>query len=179
MNLIIFGKPGSGKGTQAELIAKKFNFNHISTGELLRKEVEKKGELAETINKCQQEGKLVPIETVLDLLQQNLKKDNLFDGFPRDLDQAEALDEITEIDLVINLDVPDSVVVERLLGRGRKDDNEETIRKRLAVYNDQTDPLLEYYKPRNLVKTVDGTQTVEAIHEEIKEIIEHQKRAAE
>jgi adenylate kinase len=178
MNIIIFGKPGSGKGTQAELITKKFNFNHISTGELLRQEVEKNGEYAETIQKCQEKGELVPIDTVLELLQKNLEKDNLFDGFPRDLEQAEALDEITEIDLVINLEVPDNVVADRLSARGRKDDTEETIRNRLKIYNDLTDPLLEYYKPRDIIRTIDGTQTVEAIHEEIKEIIEHHKRAA-
>lgn len=196
MNIIMIGMAGSGKGTQAKRIAKEFNLKHISAGDVLRAEVAKGTELGKKIQKCQQEGVLVPVDIVVNAMKENMDNNNILDGFPRSLDQAEALDEIAQIDLVISLDIPDEVAIDRLSRRRqckqcgaitddshdkcpecggelyqREDDKPEAIKKRLDVYHDETEPLLEYYKPRDIVRRIDGTKTPDEIFEEIKEII--------
>ena len=196
MNIIMIGMAGSGKGTQAKRIAKEYYLKHISMGDVLREEVKKGGELGQKIKDYQNEGKLVPLDITLEALKENLGEKNIFDGFPRNLEQAEALDEIAPIDLVISLKIPDEVAVNRLSKRRqckkcgaitdasqekcpecggelyqREDDEEGAIKKRLEVYHEMTEPLMEYYRPRELVEEVDGTKTPDEIFEEIQDII--------
>lgn len=197
--MIMIGKAGSGKGTQARKIAEEYGLKHISMGDVLREEVKKGGELGQKIKEYQTEGKLVPLDITLEALKENIDENNLFDGFPRNLEQAEALDALVPIDLVINLQIPDETAIERLSKRRqckkcgaitddtkekcpecegelyqREDDKPEAIKKRLELYHDVTEPLMEYYKPRELVSTVDGTQTPEEIFQEIKQTINEQ-----
>ena len=204
MNIIILGPPASGKGTQAKLIAEKFAMQHISTGDLLREEAAKGTPQGQKIKKTMEEGKLILFELVMKLVKKKIQEsehDIIFDGFPRNLDQAEKLDEITQIDLVLSIKVSDDVVVKRVTSRRtcqkcgaifgdkvppkkpgvcdlcggklfqRDDEQPEVVKKRLEVYRDQTEPLLEYYKPRNLVQEVDGTKSVEEVFKDICEII--------
>jgi len=176
MNIILFGKPGCGKGTQAALLTHN-GFTHISSGQLLRKESEQGTELGKQIKAYLEQGELVPDKLVLQIVKNNLGEENLFDGFPRDLTQAESLDEIAPIHLVINLHIPDEESIKRLLKRKRTDDTEQTIKHRLEIYHDITDPLLEYYKPRDITKTIDGLQDVQTIHDTIMQTITEARTA--
>ena len=187
---------GSGKGTQAKMLADKFNLKHISTGAILRLEVEKGQELGKKIKNYQDTGELVPSNIVVEALKNNLGENNIFDGFPRTIDQAHAFDEITKIDLVLYLKIPDKVAIDRLSKRRqckkcgyitddsktqcpscssdlyqREDDKPEAIKKRLDIFHDVTEPLLEYYKPRDIVHVVDGTKSVDEIFQNTCDII--------
>ena len=199
MNIILLGPPGSGKGTQAELLYQKYGLTHISPGELGRRGGD---ELAKKILTYMRKGELAPSMLVMKLVQKNLGEHNLFDGFPRSLDQAEELDQNVVIDLVLELGLSDPEVIKRLSSRlecmkckasygpahkpkkagvcdlcggelvKRKDDTPELIRKRLETYHDETEPLLEYYRPRNLVYTVNGNNTVKEVFKEIVRAVE-------
>jgi adenylate kinase len=180
-NVVIFGAPGSGKGTQSELIIKKYGLDHISTGDVLRAEIKNKTELGKIAEGYIAEGKLVPDALIIDMLASVLdsKKDSkgvIFDGFPRTIPQGQALDTMlkeraTEVQVVLSLEVDDAELIDRLLKRGqisgRADDNLETIKSRLEVYHGQTSPLKQYYVEQGKLASIKGTGTIEEIFERI------------
>jgi len=151
MRLILLGPPGAGKGTQAAFIKDRFGIPQISTGDMLRAAVKAGTPLGLAAKKVMDAGQLVSDDIIIGLVKERLKepdcaKGYLFDGFPRTIPQAEAMKAAAvRIDYVLEIDVPDEEIVVRLSGRGRDDDKEETIRKRLAVYRAQTHPLVDYY----------------------------------
>lgn len=176
-NLIIFGPPGSGKGTQSVKIAEKFKLKHVSTGDILREEVKNQTDLGLKVHRMMERGELVPDELLIQILYSVMKNNKhvsgfIFDGFPRTIIQAKALDTLmqqlkSEIFRVISLDVSDKEVIARLLRRaeieGRKDDNLETINKRLVIYKNQTSPLLDFYHTQNKLIKIKGKGSVEDI----------------
>ena len=187
MNIVLFGPPGAGKGTQAKLICEKYFLNHLSTGDLLRKESCKETSLGIQIKNTINDGKLVSNETTIELIKQfidenkNNKKGFLFDGFPRNKKQAELLDHLMvsineKILCVILLNVNEDVLKERIMNRstteGRSDDNLETLSKRLHTYSSETEPLIEYYSSQNLVRKVLGTGAISDINQGISSHIE-------
>jgi len=185
-NIIIFGAPGSGKGTQSEKIIKEYGFEHISTGDVLRAEIKNQTNLGKTASQYIEKGQLVPDKLIINILASvfDSKKQAIgviFDGFPRTILQAKALKNMlternTQINAVIALEVADAELTERLLNRGkisgRSDDNLETIKKRLQVYHSQTAPLIEYYKEEKLYHTVEGSGSIDEIFSHIKKIID-------
>ena len=187
MNIVLFGPPGAGKGTQAKLICEKYFLNHLSTGDLLRKESSKETSLGIQIKNTINDGKLVSNETTIELIKQFIdenksnKKGFLFDGFPRNKKQAELLDHLMvsineKILCVILLNVNEDVLKERIMNRstteGRSDDNLETLSKRLHTYSSETEPLIEYYSSQNLVRKVLGTGAISDINQGISSHIE-------
>jgi adenylate kinase len=167
--LIFLGPPGAGKGTQAHAIAHHLQVPHISTGDILRAAVVNQTDLGQEAQSYMDRGELVPDQLVLALVQERLQQPDaqenwLLDGFPRNVSQAEFLEEIDQIcDCVLNLDVPDDVIVERLLSRGRQDDTEDIIRRRLQVYRDETTPLVKFYQARQCLVVVNGNQSVDTV----------------
>ncbi len=186
LNVIIFGPPGSGKGTQSIKIAEKFNLAHISTGDIFRSEIKNKTPLGLRVQEIIERGELVPDELLVEILENALDKHTgkagyIFDGFPRTLRQAEDLDALMkkrndEVDVVIALDVDQDEVVKRLLNRakleGRKDDTEEVILNRMSVYHNQTSPLIKYYQQRNKFKSVKGVGSIDEIFEAVCKAVE-------
>ena len=176
-NLLFLGAPGAGKGTQAELISKKFSFLHLSTGELLRKEIEMKTILGKQVKDIMNNGELVSDTLVLEIVQKNLAKDNkgwILDGFPRNLSQANSLNDVLiginqPLEVVFYLDIPEEVLINRLLLRGRKDDNEETIRRRLNIYKKTTEPLIEYFRNLSLLEYIDADRDLKTISSDIEQ----------
>jgi adenylate kinase len=186
LNIVIFGAPGSGKGTQSDLIKKRHNLVHISTGDVLREEMKNETELGKTAKGYIEKGQLLPDNLICDLLDNVLDrlpgdtKGIIFDGFPRTIPQAEALEGILQkrgwdAILLLDLQVEDEELITRLIERGkisgRFDDNEKTIKLRLDVYHKQTAPLAEYYKNKNKHAAIKGTGTVEDISNRIDEAI--------
>jgi len=183
MNLILFGPPGAGKGTQAENIETHFNIPHLSTGNIFRENIKNKTELGKKVKSILDSGELVPDETVVDLVADELNKpeyDNgyILDGFPRTVAQAEALDKYLSkkgesIDHFLTLNVPEEELVNRILsrGEGRSDDTPEKIKTRLDVYQNETAPVLNYYKKQNVVKNIDGVGSIEEIFDRIKKAV--------
>ena len=184
-NIVIFGAPGSGKGTQSDLIIKKYGLHHISTGDILRKEIENQTELGIIAEGYISKGQLVPDDLIIKMLAEILdkapSKGYIFDGFPRTLEQGEALDRLlkekeTSILAALNLEVEENVLIERILKRGeltgRKDDNFETIQTRLDVYRLQTEPLKDFYKKQGKKINIKGTGNVEDIFEQICESLD-------
>ncbi len=174
--LIIFGPPGVGKGTQAELIAKNLNLEHISTGEILRRAAKEGTDLGKRAKEIMDKGNLVPDEIMNGIVKETLTKVNrcgfILDGFPRTLEQAKALSGIfKELDFnkiqVINLVAGENEITERLLKRGRSDDTRETIANRLKVYFDSTAPVKDYYEGLEVVKEVNGTGEISLINSSI------------
>lgn len=177
-NIVIFGAPGSGKGTQSDLLVKKYGFKHISTGDVLRAEIKNGTELGNTAKGFIDNGQLIPDSLMIDILASVYDslcpcEGVIFDGFPRTIPQAEALKEMlakrgTEVSGMLELDVPNEMLIERLVNRGktsgRADDNEETIRKRLDVYNNQTAPLIEWYEKEGQRHAVKGYGELEEIN---------------
>lgn len=186
LNIVIFGAPGSGKGTQSEKIVEKYGINHISTGDVLRAEIKNGTELGKTAKKYIDEGQLIPDELMIDILAgvfDSFKESKgvIFDGFPRTIAQAEALkkmlaDRGQDISVMIDLDVPEEELMTRLIKRGkesgRADDNEETIKKRLTVYHSQTAPLIDWYKKEKKYRHIDGIGQLERIFADIVEAVE-------
>lgn len=181
LNIVIFGAPGSGKGTQSERIVEKYGINHISTGDVLRAEMKNGTELGKTAKEYCDQGQLIPDELMIDILAKVFdsfknSKGVIFDGFPRTIPQAEALKKMLEergqdITVMLDLDVPEEELMARLIKRGqesgRSDDNEETIKKRLVVYNTQTAPLKEFYKGEGKYQHINGLGTMDAIFADI------------
>ena len=214
MQIILLGAPGAGKGTQAKFISDHFNIPQISTGDMLRASVSKGTELGLKAKVLMEKGELVPDDLILDLVKDRISEKDcangfLFDGFPRTLDQANALkDKGIKIDCVIEIMVDDDEIIQRMSGRRvhtasgrtyhikynppkqeniddetgepliqRPDDNEETVRKRLAIYHDQTSPLVDFYKKSSLVQNgnryieVNGVGDISTIQEQIKKAL--------
>lgn len=179
--LIFLGAPGAGKGTQAQILAENLGIPHISTGEILRSAIVEQTPLGIKAKSYVDNGDLVPDELILDLIRERLGQEDaqkgwILDGFPRNVPQADfltnLLQELNQVcNGVINLDVPDDVLLERLLARGRKDDNEETITNRLHVYRQQTAPLIDYYKEHQLLKDVNGDRELSQISQELETIV--------
>ena len=175
--LLFLGPPGAGKGTQAGLISKSSQYLHLSTGELLRKEVDLKTNLGIQVKEISHSGKLVKDELVLEIVRKNLLKKNkgwILDGYPRNIAQANSLNKVLEninqvLEMVFYLDVNEEILVKRLLSRGRADDNENTIRTRLNIYKETTEPLINFYKDKNLLEYVDGDRELKIISDEIKQ----------
>ena len=188
MNIILQGAPGAGKGTQASKIADRYGLPHISTGDIFRENIKNQTEIGKLAKSYIDKGQLVPDEVTCKIVEERISRDDckkgyMLDGFPRTIAQAEALDKITKIDLVINIDVDHSLLLERLCGRRvckdcgesyhvsrlngatncarcggelyqRKDDNPETVQSRLDVYNAQTAPLIAYYTEKGILYNV-------------------------
>ena len=186
-NVILFGPPGSGKGTQSEKIVNKFDLKHLSTGDLLRREIAEKTPLGTEAKSFMDKGQLVPDEVVIGMIDSCISQNSgakgfLFDGFPRTVAQAEALDKLlalkkTSISKVIALEVSEEELVKRLLKRGetsgRSDDtNEEVIRKRYAVYKNETEAVGEHYKALGRFVIIKGEGTVEEIFNALSKEIE-------
>jgi len=186
-NLILFGPPGSGKGTQSEKIVEKFGLIHLSTGNLLRQEIADQTALGLAAKNFMDKGQLVPDEVVIGMIGSCVDKHSeakgfLFDGFPRTIAQAEALDNLlslkkTSITKVIALDVIEEELVKRLVKRGetsgRSDDtNEEVIRKRFLVYKNETEPVADYYKQQGKFEAIKGIGTVEEIFDALSVLVE-------
>ncbi|RJU87576.1 MAG: adenylate kinase [Candidatus Poseidoniales archaeon] len=197
-SIVLFGPPGAGKGTQAEIIVEMTGKPQISTGDMLRSAVSQGTELGLEAREYMEAGKLVPDQVIIGLIKDRLSESDasngvLFDGFPRTIPQAEALSEITEVSAVISIAVPDEDIVNRIVGRRmdpetgeiyhvsfkppppelsnrlvqRKDDNEETVRMRLAAYHNQTKPLGDWYGNMGILSTVDGTGTIQEVSQSV------------
>ena len=188
LNIVMFGAPGSGKGTQSEVLIKTYGLFHISTGDVLRDHIKRGTALGKTAQEYINQGQLIPDELMVNILA-SVMDDNkdaaakgvIFDGFPRTIPQAEALEEMlqqrgTKVSAVIGLDVPEEILIGRLLNRGkesgRSDDNLETITSRLEVYNNQTDPLKAFYAQKGLLHMVQGTGGAEVVFERVRKVIE-------
>ena len=184
LNIVIFGAPGAGKGTQSDLLVEHFHLNHISTGELLRKEMADKTPLGLRIKENMDAGHLVSDDIVVEMIDNAIAADTqgiLFDGFPRNVAQAETLDRRMakhgrEVTCMVCLDVPREELIRRMLQRaltsGRSDDNEATIKQRLVEYDNKTLPVAAYYEQQNKLVRVDGTGDIEAISANIVRAIE-------
>jgi adenylate kinase len=192
MRLIFLGPPGSGKGTQAKLLAERLGVPAISTGDMLRDAVRRGTPLGRRAQAIMEAGELVPDDVVIGLVRErtavpDARNGFLLDGFPRTIEQAKALDRILEgngasVDGVINLLVPEGSLVERLLGRaaleGRSDDRRETVAERLRVYRERTAPLVEYYRGLGLLYDVDGSGSVEEVASRIDRALVSPRKAA-
>lgn len=204
-NIILLGAPGAGKGTQAAMIAEEFKVPHISTGDILRRNMKEGTPLGLKAKAFVESGGLVPDEVVIGLVEDRLSEQDcqngyILDGFPRTIAQAEALDKVARIDLAINIDVPFETIIDRLGGRRvcvcgetyhvsmlngettckrcgkelfiRDDDKPETVKNRLKVYSDQTQPLIDYYRSQNKVVDIKANGTKEEIFADIKKVLE-------
>ncbi len=205
MKIVLLGAPGSGKGTQATYISEKYNLPHISTGDIFRENIKNQTELGIKVKSIMDSGNLCPDELTIELIKDRLLKSDckngyLLDGFPRNLVQAEALNEISAPDKVINLIVDFDKIENRITGRRtclkcgntfhisvigdikvcpdckgeltvRKDDNVETVKERLRVYKSQTEPLIDFYKEKGVLVDINGNLSVEQVFEEIKKAL--------
>lgn len=188
-NIVIFGAPGSGKGTQSKMIVERYGFDYISTGDMLRQAISQGSELGRTAKEYIDRGQLVPDDLIVRLIADFLdgkhgSKGVIFDGFPRTLKQAEALktmlnERSTDIHILLDLQVEDDELVDRLIERGkisgRSDDNPETIKARLDVYHTQTAPLATYYIGEGKHVAIKGIGRIEEIFERIAEAIDRVK----
>ncbi len=187
-NIVIFGAPGSGKGTQSDKIIAEYGLEHISTGDVLRAEIKAGTELGKTADAFISKGQLIPDELMIDILASvydsfgKEHKGVIFDGFPRTIPQAEALKKMLaerghKIAAMIELDVPEDELMTRLINRGkqsgRSDDNEETIKKRLTVYKNQTSPLIDWYEKEGLHHHINGLGELDRIFGDIKAVVDN------
>ena len=189
LNIVITGAPGSGKGTQSDLIVNNYGLYHISTGDMLRAEIKAGSEIGKQAEQIIAEGRLVPDEVMIEKLHKQIlehkdAKGFIFDGFPRTVAQAEALDKMLagvgeKIDILLVMNVKHETLVERLILRGqtsgRADDNKETIEKRLAVYTENTLPVIDFYRSTGRLTEADNNTTVDECFAQIKNIIEAHK----
>ena len=183
-NIVIFGAPGAGKGTQSDFIVERYGLTHISTGDLLRREIADKTELGLRIKDIMDAGQLVSDDIVVEMIDNAIARDNkgiLFDGFPRNVAQAEILDQLLQkhcrtLTCMIRLDVPREELIRRMLERakvsGRSDDNEETIKNRLVEYENKTLPVASYYAKQNKEVKINGLGDIKSISEDIANSIE-------
>ncbi len=187
LNLILFGPPGSGKGTQAQKLAEKYELLHISTGDLFRHELGNNTPLGQEARRYMDQGKLVPDEITIGMLRNKIEahpqvKGYIFDGFPRTIPQAEALDKLLaergqSITALIAIDVPDEEIIQRILLRGKEsgrsdDQDEKIIRQRIATYREQTLPVYNYYENQNKAYTINGLGLVEEISQGLFQVID-------
>jgi adenylate kinase len=178
MRIIFIGPPGAGKGTQAERMVVTYRLAHLSTGDMLRAARDAKTDVGQKADGYMSRGELVPDEIIIAVIAKRLEGSDcqggyLLDGFPRTIAQAEALDAMlcqrgTPLDVVLQLDVPEDELFQRLAGRGRADDKPEVIRQRLVAYRDQTAPLLDYYSKQALLKKINGLGSVDEIFARVK-----------
>lgn len=178
LKIVLLGAPGSGKGTQSEKLVAEYGVPQISTGDLLRSAVANETDLGKEAKKAMDAGELVSDDLVVGMIRERLNEADtengfILDGFPRSLSQAKALDELlAELDRplqrVIHVKVDNEEIVERLLARGRADDNEQTIRKRLDVFEEQTQPLVAFYEDKGLLSAVSGMGNIDEIYARIK-----------
>lgn len=185
MQLIFLGPPGAGKGTQAKIFLERAGIVQISTGDILREAVGKGTELGKQAKSFMDKGELVPDSVVIGIIEQRIqepdcKKGFVLDGFPRTIEQAKALDGILaklgiKMDHVVNFEVPDEELVKRLLGRaaqeGRSDDNPESIKNRLQVFKDKTQPLISYYEEKKILRHIVGTGSTTEIADKVKAVV--------
>lgn len=186
LNIIIFGPPGSGKGTQSAKIAQKFNLVHISTGFIIRNEIKSGSEFGKLLKSIVDDGNFVPFELIVKILDSALIKSKnangyIFDGFPRTIEQASYLDNILKkdndsISLVLCLKAEDDILVNRLLKRstieGRNDDNEAVIKNRLQIYKSETYPLISWYKKQGKYNEIHGNKSINEIFEQTCKLVE-------
>lgn len=187
LNIILFGPPGSGKGTQANKLVEKYNLLHISTGDLFRYEMGNDTPLGKLAKSYIAKGELVPDEVTIGMLKNKVDANPdvegyIFDGFPRNIDQSKALDEILEekgtgVSCLLQLDVDDDEIVKRILNRGktsgRSDDNDESIiRNRIKIFNDETAPVYNYYAESDKSKRINGIGSLEEIFDRLTSAIE-------
>ena len=187
MNLILFGPPGAGKGTQAEILINKYKIVQISTGDMLREEVKLGTELGKDAKSIMEKGDLVSDKIIISMIEKRIIKSDckngfILDGFPRTLKQAVDLDNILNkldinIDKVIEISVDEDILLKRITQRAsesktsRDDDNSEILKNRIVVYKKDTLPVLEYYKNSNKLYSIDGMQNVEAVSKDIQKIL--------
>lgn len=186
-NIVIFGAPGSGKGTQSDKLIAKYGFGHISTGDVLRNEIKNGTELGKTAQAYMDKGQLIPDDLMISILAKVYDSygDNhmgvIFDGFPRTIPQAEALKKMLadrghSVAAMIELDVPEGELIKRLLNRGkeqgRSDDNEATIKKRISVYKTQTEPLIDWYKKEGIHHYVKGYGDLGRITDDVCKVVD-------
>lgn len=183
-NIVIFGAPGAGKGTQSDFIVEKYNLTHISTGDLLRKEIADQTELGKRIKGIMDAGQLVSDDIVIEMIDNAIARDTkgiLFDGFPRNVAQAEVLDKLLAkhgrtLSCMVRLDVPREELIRRMLERakvsGRSDDNEETIKNRLVEYENKTLPVADYYAKQGKEVKINGLGDIKRISEDIASAID-------
>lgn len=190
-NLVIFGGPGSGKGTQSDLLIEEYGLFHISTGEVLRDQINRGTELGKIADSFISGGNLIPDDLMVSILGKVLDENAdkissgvIFDGFPRTIEQAKALTTLlaernTQLNVVIGLEVDDEELTKRLIKRGkesgRSDDNEETMKKRLQVYHNQTSPLRDFYVKEGVYAPIKGSGTIEGIFSDIKKAVDNAK----
>ena len=188
INIVLFGKPGAGKGTQAEFLKEKYNLTHLSTGDIFRYNIKNETELGKLAKTYMDKGDLVPDEVTIKMLESEVDNNPhsagfLFDGFPRTLAQAEALDAFLtsknqKIKATIALEADDDILVKRLLERGKTsgrpdDQDEEKIRNRYQEYNEKTAPLMAYYHSQNKFYAVNGIGTIQEITERVSKVIDN------
>ena len=187
INIVLFGKPGAGKGTQADFLKHKYNLVHLSTGDIFRFNIKNDTELGRLAKTFMDKGDLVPDEVTIKMLQSEVDKNPqvagfLFDGFPRTIAQAEALDKFLEgknqeITATVALEANDEILVQRLLERGKTsgrpdDQDEEKIRNRYQEYNEKTAPLMDYYKAQHKFYAVDGIGSIEEVTERLSLVLD-------
>ncbi|MFP4400721.1 MAG: adenylate kinase [Candidatus Woesearchaeota archaeon] len=199
MKIILVGPPGSGKGTQAKKIAEKYDIPHISTGDIFRENIKNQTELGKKAKEIMDRGELVPDEVTINMVKERLAqpdcaKGYLLDGFPRTIPQAEALEDISPAEKVIDIEVPDEEIVLRITGRRqgpdgtiyhikynpapeginviqRDDDKEEVVKNRLRVYHEQTEPIIAFYHGKGKTIEIDGTKTIDDVFDSIVKVL--------
>ena len=181
MNIILFGPPGCGKGTQASFISGLLSIPHLSTGDMLRRAVSSKSDVGLRAKEIMEKGGLVSDEVVLSIVKERVsnndcKKGFILDGFPRTINQAKGLDSLLEegqrLDFVLRIIVDETDIIKRLIARGRDDDKPEIIKNRFKSYNSETHPLIRFYEEREILFNVDGMQEIEKVFEDIKKVLD-------